>query len=133
MPVPPKIRLLHDQVLVEPIRKLERFETKTPSGLLFLPDNPERDKATEFFWWGRVILTGPGDAYRYRAKLGRHDERYAYQRPGGSRFPMDTQSGDIVLYERRPWGDVTLEGREYTIVHEQQHIAGMVPATKHNP
>ena len=125
MPEPPKLRLLHDQVLVEPLRKFERFEEKSPSGLLFLPSNPERG-CSEFFWWGRVILVGPGDAYRYRSKLGAHDERYAYQRPGGGRFPMDTQPGDIVLYERRPWGDVTLDGHEYTIVHEQQHIAGKV-------
>jgi co-chaperonin GroES (HSP10) len=124
MPDPPRLRLLHDQVLVEPIRKFERFEAKSPTGLLFLPDNPQRNRSTEFFWWGRVTLVGPGDAYRYRAKLGRHDERNAYQRPDGARFPMEVKPGDVVLYERRPWGDVMLEGREYTIIHEQQHIAG---------
>ena len=125
MPTAPGLRLLHDQVLVEPIRKLERWESKTASGLLFVPDDPKREKKTEFYWWGRVILTGPGDAYRYKTKLGKHDERFAYA-PKHGRFPMNCNRGDIVLYERRPWGDVTLEGHEYTIIHEQQHIAVIV-------
>ena len=125
MPEAPALRLLHDQVLVEPLRKLERFEDMSASGLLFLPNNPNRDKSIEFLWWGRVILTGPGDKYRYRRKLGWHDERFAYQHASG-RFPMDVKRGDIVLYERRPWGDVTLEGREYTIIHEEQHISVIV-------
>jgi len=122
---PPALRLLHDQVLVEPIRKLEHWESKTASGLLFVPDNPDRDKSTEFYWWGRVVLTGPGDAYRYKPKLGPHDERTAYAPPHGKRFPMDVKAGDVVLYERRPWADIELEGREFTILHETQHIAGI--------
>jgi co-chaperonin GroES (HSP10) len=125
MPKAPALRLLNDQVLVQPLRKYERFESKNPGGLLFLPDNPQRDRQMEFFWWGRVVLIGLGDKYRYRRKLGPHDERFAYQHATG-RFPMDTQPGDIVLYERRPWGDVTLEGHEYTIIHEEQHIAGVL-------
>jgi len=125
LPTAPALRLLHDQVLVEPLRKLERWESKTVSGLLFVPDDPKRDKTTEFFWWGRVALTGPGDAYRYKSKLGYHDERFAYRHPTG-RFPMDTHRGDIVLYERRPWGNVLIEGKEYSILHEEQHIAVIV-------
>jgi co-chaperonin GroES (HSP10) len=135
---PAPIRLLHDQVLVEPLRKFERFEDMTPSGLLYVPSNPKRDyelaglntrahqRSTEFLWWGRVILTGPGDKYRFRDKVKDGYYREAYQRRDGQRWPVEVQPGDIVLYERRPWADVKLGGREFTIVHEQQHINGYV-------
>src|ERR1017187_10362408 len=105
MPEAPGIRLLNDQVLIEPLKKFERFEDKTPSGLLWLPNNPVRDKSIEFLWLGRVILVGPGDKWRYRKNVSDTYTREAYIRRNGARWPIDLKPGDVVLYERRPWGD----------------------------
>lgn len=126
MPPAPPLRLLADQVLIEPLRKFERFEEKSASGLLYLPSNPERDKSVEFLWWGRVVLVGPGDKYRYprQFKTTEERERRCYARKDGGRFPMELQPGDVVLFERRPWGNWAYEGREFTIVHEEQHVSG---------
>lgn len=115
---------LADQVLVEPIRELERFEARTASGL-YIAQNPQRDK-NDFLWLGRVIKCGPGDAVR-EGSVRPDGSRAAYQAPGG-RWPMHVAAGDQVLYERRTWGDVRLDEETYTVLHEEQHIVAVLEA-----
>src|ERR1043166_5721028 len=59
------VALLFDQVLVEPIEteQKEHFDNKTASGLLFIPQKPERDRGREVFYKARVVKVGPGDKY----------------------------------------------------------------------
>ncbi len=116
-------RLLADQVLVEPIRNLERFEQQHNG--LFIASNPERDKRREVHYLGRVVKVGPGDK-THEGKVQEDGSRIAYACPDGGRWPMHVQAGDIVLYERRPWAVVTLEGRQMLVLHEEQHIVAVI-------
>lgn len=119
----PTIRLLDDQLLVEPLGQPERFSNKR--GLLWIPDNPERDKRSEFSHLGKVVAVGPGAKYIYGA-VRADGSRPAYEPKDGGRFPMNVQIGDTVLYERRPWGEIDHEGKHYVILVEAQHIVGIV-------
>ncbi len=114
-----QFRLLNDQVLVEPIRKLERFDQQRNG--LFLASNPERDKQREVFHMGRVVKCGPGDSVR-EGKVQPDGSRIAYACPDSGRWPMHVAEGDIVLYERRPWAVVELEERQFIVMHEEQHL-----------
>lgn len=120
---------LADQIVIEPLRKLEHFETRTASGL-FLADNPERDKQREVFRLGRVVKCGPGDAVR-EGKVREDGSRAAYQAPDG-RWPIHVQAGDIILYERRPWAVIEIYDpqcnivRHYEVLHEEQHIVAVL-------
>jgi co-chaperonin GroES (HSP10) len=154
-------RLLNDQILVEPIRKLERFESQRNG--LFLANNPERDKQREFYHLGRVVKCGPGDSVREGSKIQDDGSRIAYAAPReacencdcvGSvwmedltgdgvfgnvdcpvcdgkgtlpgRWPMHVKEGDIILYERRPWAVVELDGRQFLVLHEEQHCIAVL-------
>ncbi len=131
MPTVSDLALLADQVLVKPLRQVERFERKSPSGLLFLPDQPERDRKREFFWEGLVVAVGPGDRWNYGKPRDDGPNRPPYRpvvamHDGSERFPMHVKPGDHILYDRRPWGDIVLDGQEYTVLHEEQHIAAVI-------
>jgi hypothetical protein len=116
----PGIRLLNDQVLVEPIRVAERFENF--DGLLWKPQIEARNRKTEFCWLGRVVLCGPGDKYKYAPGIRPDGTRRAIPHPAGGRYAMEVNVGDLVLYERRPWAEIRLEDKDYVVLIEEQHI-----------
>lgn len=129
-----QLELTGDQVLVEPIEdeQRERFDQMTPSGLLYLPAKPERDKKREFHRRGRVVKCGPGDKYGHgKVKAdpvtGPYVPAIAFAKefPNG-RFPLSVKPGDLVLYERRAGSDINLNGKTYVILLEEQHIAAVI-------
>jgi co-chaperonin GroES (HSP10) len=115
---------LADQVVVEPLRQLERFG-KMSHGL-HVADNPNRDKQREFHHLGRVIKCGPGDLTRDGLHIDENMGRRKYLNPKGGRWPMHVQAGDLVLYERRPTAVIILDGRQFLVLHEEQHITAVV-------
>ena len=48
------------------------------------------------------------------------------KRLDNSRIAINVQPGDIVLYDRVPANDVRLNGVEYTLCHEEQHILAVL-------
>jgi co-chaperonin GroES (HSP10) len=121
------LRLLHDQVLVEPLQEFvpERFERKV--GLLWTPDKPKRQTG-EILWLGRVVLCGPGDKYKYgpvRTEMW-GVSRKVIPRPGGGRWPMHVKVGDLVVYERRPWAEIQWNGKTCCVFHEEQHLVAVL-------
>ena len=115
---------LADQIVVQLFRKLERYERKSQSGLIFLPDNPQRDKKREFFYFGRVVKAGPGDAYR-EGSPRKDGSRACYAAPDG-RFPMHVKEGDVVAFERRPHAVHNFDGLTHVILHEEQHVVCVI-------
>jgi len=59
---------------------------------------------------GVVEKCGPGD--KKRSDFSRHD--------------MNVRPGDVVLYSRSPANEVRLNGVEYQLAHEQQHILAVI-------
>jgi co-chaperonin GroES (HSP10) len=112
---------LYDYVLVEPLP-----EGHTTQGSLYLPQitrdargfAPHLDCA---LLRGRVVAVGPGDLTR---KLS--DGRHAFLRPGGARFPMQVTTGNIVVYPHRGGQDVTIEGKRYVLLHEEQSVVAVL-------
>lgn len=93
-----KFKPLHDRLLIERVESVE----KTAGGII-IPDNA-KEKPAE----GKVIATGPGarDA-------------------DGKIIPMDTKVGDVVLFSKWGGNEVTLDGKDYIIMKEND-ILGIV-------
>jgi len=122
----PAFTPLHDQVLIEPIRDLERFDRKV--GSLFLPNNPKRQKG-EHLWEGRVVAVGPGDKTVHLGMAkGQPSGWHRNLNPDGSAQACAVKPGDRVIYWRRLGAEVKFEGddKEYNVVLEEQHIAAVI-------
>ncbi len=91
-----KLQPLHDRIILEPAIK----EEKTAGGIL-LPDTA-KEKPQK----GKVLAVGPGK------KLD-----------SGKLVPMDIKVGDTVLYGKYSGTEVTLDGKEYTILRQEDLLA----------
>ena len=91
-----KLRPLHDRIVVE--RQEEREQKK---GGIIIPDSA-KEKPQE----GRVIAVGNGKVT---------DE--------GKRLPLDVKAGDRVLFGKYAGSDVTIDGKEYLIMREEDLLA----------
>ena len=90
-----QIAPLHDRVLV---RRLE--EKETARGGIIIPDTA-KEKPQE----GEVIAVGAGKIVK------------------GKRVPPDVKAGDRILFGKYTGNDITLEGQEYLILHEEDILA----------
>lgn len=118
---------LRDQVLIEPIRTLERYGQMF--GSFYVPDNPARMPG-EILWEGLVIAVGPGDKLANVGMMnGEPTGLHRHLNPDQSAQPCTVKAGDRVIFYRRTsafkW-DVEIEGKDYAVVFEQQHIAGII-------
>jgi chaperonin GroES len=95
---PMKIRPLNDRLLIQ---RLE--EEDTSAGGIIIPDSAKEKQA-----WGKVIAAGPGKV----------DD-------SGARVKLQVKKGDVVLFSKYGGTDVTLDGREYLIMREDD-ILGIV-------
>ncbi|MDH4225650.1 MAG: co-chaperone GroES [Deltaproteobacteria bacterium] len=86
-----KIRPLQDRVIVERIEP----ETKTASGL-FIPDTA-KEKPQQ----GKVKAVGKGK-----------------RKEDGTLVPVDLKEGDLILFSKYAGTEVTLDGKEYLIMRE---------------
>ncbi len=86
-----KIRPLQDRVIVERIEAIEKS-----AGGLYIPDTA-KEKPQE----GKVIAVGKGK-----------------HREDGSMIAMDVKSGDRILFSKYAGSDVTLDGKEFIIMRE---------------
>jgi chaperonin GroES len=93
-----KFRPLHDRVLIESLES----EEKTAGGII-IPDTA-KEKPQE----GKVIAVGPG------AKS-----------EDGKTIPMDVKVGDRVLFGKWSGTEVKVDGKEYSIMKEND-IMGVV-------
>jgi chaperonin GroES len=91
-----KLRPLNDKVVIEVLDE----EDKTASGL-YLPDTAKKKPQT-----GRVVAVGEGRLLE-----------------DGSRAPMTVSVGDTVLFSKYGGNEVTIDGKEYTILDEDQIYA----------
>ena len=92
------IRPLQDRVVVERIEALEKS-----AGGLYIPDTA-KEKPQE----GKVIAVGKGK-----------------RKEDGSLIPPDVKAGDRVLFSKYAGNDVTIDGKELTIMREED-ILGIV-------
>lgn len=90
-----QITPLHDRVLV---RRLE--EKQTAKNGIIIPDTA-KEKPQE----GEVIAVGAGRIEK------------------GKRVPLDVKPGDRILFGKYGGNDITLEGEEYLILHEEDILA----------
>lgn len=97
-----KIRPLQDRVLIERVQE----EEKTAGGII-IPDSA-KEKPQE----GIVKATGKGRVSE-----------------GGKVTPLDVAEGDRVLFGKYSGTDVTLDGKEYVILREDDILA-VVGSTK---
>ena len=86
-----KIRPLQDRVIVERIEATEKS-----AGGLYIPDTA-KEKPQE----GKVIAVGKGK-----------------HREDGGIIAMDVKSGDRILFSKYAGSDVTLDGKEFIIMRE---------------
>ena len=93
-----KIRPLQDRILVQ---RLEE-EEKTKGGII-IPDTA-KEKPAE----GKVVSVGNG-------KLG----------DDGKRIPLEIKKGDNILFGKYSGTEVTIEGKEYLIMREDD-ILGVI-------
>lgn len=91
-----KLRPLGDRVVVEPLEA----EEKTKGGII-LPDTA-KEKPQE----GKVVAVGKGKT----------DEN-------GKLIPMEVKVGDKVLYGKYAGTEITIEGKEYMILREEDILA----------
>jgi co-chaperonin GroES (HSP10) len=132
-----ELRLLADHVLVRPL---------TPpamDGSIHIPQSAKQDR------YGEVVKCGPGDkvTQHWCSECGRDlwpvlalfplpenefAHRYGYcivcnvETPVILRHHMNVKPGDRILYGPRPWATVRLEGVDYEILHEEQHILAVL-------
>ncbi|MFZ4507882.1 MAG: co-chaperone GroES [Fimbriimonas sp.] len=92
----PNIKPLGDKVVVE----LIELEDKTASGI-YLPDSAKK-KPTE----GKVVAIGNGRTL-----------------DSGERNTLTVKVGDRVLFSKYGGNEVTVEGKDYTILDEDQIYA----------
>jgi len=90
------IKPLGDKVVIE----VTEAEDKTASGI-YLPDSAKK-KPTE----GRVVATGEGRVL-----------------DSGSRNKLTVKKGDKVLFSRYGGNEVSINGKDYTILDEDQIYA----------
>lgn len=91
-----KVQPLFDNVLIQ----ASEAEEKTASGIL-LPDTAKEKPQT-----GKVVAVGKG-------KVG----------PKGDKHPMVVKVGDVVLYKKWGGNEVKLDGKEMTIVGQEDILA----------
>ena len=87
-----KLTPLHDRVLVERVEAMGKS-----AGGLYIPDTA-KEKPQE----GKVVAVGKGK-----------------RREDGSTAPMDVKAGDRILFSKYAGNDITLEGKEYIIMREE--------------
>lgn len=85
------LKPLQDRVLVERVEALEKS-----AGGLFIPDTA-KEKPQE----GKVVAVGKGK-----------------RREDGSIAALDVQAGDRILFSKYAGSDVTIDGKEYIIMRE---------------
>jgi chaperonin GroES len=90
------LRPIGDKVVVEVFEE----EEKTAGGI-FLPDTAKK-KPQE----GRVVAVGPGRVLQ-----------------DGTRAPMSVKVGDRVIFSKYGGNEVEVDGKEYTILDEDQIYA----------
>ena len=93
-----KIRPLQDRILVKRLAE----EEKTKGGII-IPDTA-KEKPAE----GKVVSVGNG-------KLG----------DDGKRIPLEIKKGDNILFGKYSGTEVTIEGKEYLIMREDD-ILGVI-------
>jgi len=93
-----KIRPLQDRILVQRLAE----EEKTKGGII-IPDTA-KEKPAE----GKVVSVGNG-------KLG----------DDGKRIPLEIKKGDNILFGKYSGTEVTIEGKEYLIMREDD-ILGVI-------
>ncbi len=91
-----KLRPLGDRLVVEPLEA----EEKTKGGII-LPDTA-KEKPQE----GKVVATGKG----------KMDEN-------GKLVPMEVKTGDKILYGKYSGTEITIDGKEYMILREEDVLA----------
>lgn len=91
-----KLRPLGDRIVVEPMEA----EEKTKGGII-LPDTA-KEKPQE----GKVVAVGKGKT----------DDN-------GKLIPMEVKVGDKVLYGKYAGTEITIEGKEYMILKEEDVLA----------
>lgn len=91
-----KLTPLHDRIVVEVLDP----ETRTSSGLI-IPDNAA-EKPTQ----GKVIAAGPGS-----------------RNSDGTILSMAVNVGDIVLFGKFAGNSVKIDGKEFTIMREEDVFA----------
>ncbi|HUJ77120.1 MAG TPA: co-chaperone GroES [bacterium] len=92
------LKPLHNRILVERIDP----ESKTASGII-IPDTA-KEKPQE----GKVIAVGPGARDK-----------------AGHLIPMEVKKGDRILFAKFGGSEVTLDGKEYLIMKEDD-VMGVV-------
>jgi chaperonin GroES len=92
------LKPLQDRVLVERIEAMERS-----AGGLYIPDTA-KEKPQE----GKVVAVGKGK-----------------RREDGSIAALDVKAGDRILFAKYAGSDVTIDGKEYIIMREDD-ILGVV-------
>ena len=93
-----KLTPLQDRVLVERVEA----EQKSAGGL-FIPDTA-KEKPQE----GKVVAVGKGK-----------------RQEDGTVHPVDVKKGDRILFSKYAGNDITLDGKEYIIMREED-ILGVV-------
>ena len=86
-----KIRPLQDRVIVERVEAMEKS-----AGGLYIPDTA-KEKPQE----GKVIAVGKGK-----------------RKEDGTLIPPDVKAGDRILFSKYSGNDVTVDGKEYIIMRE---------------
>lgn len=89
---------LGDRVVVAPLEAKE--ETKLPSGII-IPETDKKEKPSK----GKVVAVGPG----------RYDD--------GVLVPMTVKVGQVVLFSKYGYDEVTEDGEDYLILPESQILA----------
>ena len=92
------LKPLQDRVLVERVEAMEKS-----AGGLFIPDTA-KEKPQE----GKVVAVGKGK-----------------RREDGSVSALDVKAGDRILFSKYAGSDVTIDGKEYIIMREDD-ILGVI-------
>lgn len=95
---------LFDNVLIKPLEA----ETKTDSGI-FLPDSAKEKPQV-----GEVMAIGP----EYKTKDG-----VRHLKSDGKYTPVAVKVGDKVMYKKWGGSEVKIEGKEWTIVGQDDILA----------
>ena len=91
-----KVRPLHDRLVV---RRIE--EKESVKGGIIIPDTA-KEKPQE----GEVIAVGNGKVLE-----------------SGTKVPMDVKAGDKVLFGKYSGTDITIDGKEFLILREDEVLA----------
>jgi co-chaperonin GroES (HSP10) len=123
---------VHDRLLVE-------WEPESARVLsIWLPETARRPGALgtdRFLRIGRVVEAGPGDPCQRCSAKGHVVVEEIEGLPvteecpvchGAARVPMNVKVGDRVLYDHPSDKEVTIEGKQYVILHEQQHVLAVI-------